>query len=91
MACPFTFLSVESAVVANPPKKYSLGNDFVLVYSLAESLTSEKRAAPEIVRSDMSSEKAVFGKMSIPCPAGEKSPGLHIQLLQTGVYDTPGA
>jgi hypothetical protein len=79
--CPFAFLTVESASVASPPKKYSLGNDFVLVFS--------ETTKAEIVRSDMSSEKAVFKNISVPCPAGKTGPGLRVELLQMGVYDAP--
>jgi hypothetical protein len=81
--CPFTFISVEAASVSDAPKKYSLGNNFELVFSLEDS------PATEIVRSDASSERAVFGKMSVPCPAGKEGLGLRVRLLQTGVHNAP--
>ena len=69
--------------MSDAPKKYSMGNDFVLVFSLEDSPSTE------IMRSDMSSERAVFGKMSVPCPAGKEGLGLRVRLLQTGVHKAP--
>jgi hypothetical protein len=86
--CPFAALAIESASVASPPQKYSMGNDFVLVFAL------EEEPAKELVRTEMCS--ADEGEMcrwaagvTVPCPAGKPSRGLRLQLLQTGVYDAP--